>query len=67
MRVKGGLVWSEGGEEKVLFRHVEFKKLWSHASVGIEKAFVMLVVSKLEYYTSAVYKAFSHPCILNFI
>ena len=44
-------MWSEGEEEKVLFRHVEFKKLWSHASVGIEKAFVMLVVSKLEYYT----------------
>ena len=51
MRVKGVLVRSEGEEEKVLFRHAEFKKLWSHASVGIEKAFVMLVVSKLEYYT----------------
>lgn len=39
-----------------MFRHMVFKMPIGHASVDIEKAMVLLVVSKVDYYTSGVYR-----------
>lgn len=54
MREKQVLLGREGGSRIKCF--VEFKMSVGHASIDIEKALVLLLVSKVAYYTSGFTK-----------